>query len=60
MILRRELKPWPRGDCPTLKEIDLSDAVTYETICEVAIITLNRPDRINRIDAAVVDGLHYA
>lgn len=33
-------------------------AVTYEAKGDIAIITINRPDRMNRLDSAVVDGLH--
>jgi enoyl-CoA hydratase/carnithine racemase len=36
------------------------DAVTYRSADGVATITINRAERMNRIDAAVVDGLHDA
>lgn len=34
------------------------DAVTYRRDGMVAIITINRPERMNRLDAEIVDGLH--
>ena len=34
------------------------DAVTYRRDGAVAIITINRPERMNRLDAEIVDGLH--
>ena len=36
------------------------DAVTYKSADGVAVITINRPERMNRIDNAVVEGLHEA
>ena len=38
----------------------MSDAVTYETNGYVAIITMNKPDRMNRLDAELVDALHHS
>ena len=38
----------------------MSDAVTYETNGHVATITLNKPDRMNRLDAEIVDALHHS
>ena len=35
-----------------------SPAVTYTRDGMVAIITINRPERMNRLDAEIVDGLH--
>jgi enoyl-CoA hydratase len=35
-----------------------SPAVTYRRDGMVAIITINRPERMNRLDAEIVDGLH--
>jgi enoyl-CoA hydratase/carnithine racemase len=35
-----------------------SSAVTYRRDGMVAIITINRPERMNRLDAEIVDGLH--
>ena len=35
-----------------------SSAVTYKRDGMVAIITMNKPDRMNRLDAELVDGLH--
>lgn len=35
-----------------------STAVTYARDGMVAIITINRPERMNRLDAEIVDGLH--
>lgn len=35
-----------------------SSAVTYTRDGMVAIITINRPERMNRLDAEIVDGLH--
>ena len=35
-----------------------SSAVTYARDGMVAIITINRPERMNRLDAEIVDGLH--
>ena len=32
----------------------MSDAVTYETNGHVAAITMNKPDRMNRLDAEIV------
>ena len=37
-----------------------SEAVLYRSEKHVAIITLNRPNEMNRINAAMVDGLHLA
>jgi len=39
---------------------DSKDAVTYTSQDHIATIAINRPERMNRIDAAVVDGLHQA
>ena len=36
------------------------DAVTYRSQDRIAIITIDRPERMNRIDADVVEGLHEA
>ena len=38
----------------------MSDVVTYQSKDGVAVITINRPERMNRLDQAVVDGLHGA
>ena len=38
----------------------MSDAVTYETSGHVATITMNKPDRMNRLDAEIVDALHHS
>lgn len=38
----------------------MSDVVLYEAKDGVAVITINRAERMNRLDAAVVDGLHEA
>lgn len=35
-----------------------SSAVTYRRDGMVAIITMNKPERMNRLDAEIVDGLH--
>ena len=37
-----------------------SDTVTYRSADRIATITINKPDRMNRIDADVVEGLHAA
>jgi enoyl-CoA hydratase/carnithine racemase len=37
-----------------------SDVVTYRSVEQIAIITINRPERMNRLDAAVVEALHQA
>jgi enoyl-CoA hydratase len=37
-----------------------NDAVTYRSQDRIAVITINKPDRMNRIDADVVEGLHDA
>jgi enoyl-CoA hydratase len=37
-----------------------ADPVTYRSEDRVAVITLNRPERMNRLDAAMVDALHHA
>jgi enoyl-CoA hydratase len=34
--------------------------VTYRSVSGVAVITINRPERMNRLDAAIVEGLHGA
>ena len=34
--------------------------VTYRSQSGVALITINRPDRMNRLDDAIVEGLHGA
>ena len=36
------------------------DAVTYRSQDRIAIITIDKPERMNRIDADVVEGLHDA
>lgn len=38
----------------------MSDAITYESRDHVAVITLNRPEKMNRMDNALMDGLHEA
>lgn len=38
----------------------MSKAITYESANGVAVITINRPERMNRMDNAVMDGLHEA
>lgn len=38
----------------------MSDVVGYESQDGVAVITINRAERMNRLDQAVVDGLHDA
>lgn len=37
-----------------------ADAITYRSEGGVAVITLNRPERMNRMDNAMMDGLHLA
>jgi enoyl-CoA hydratase len=37
-----------------------ADAVTYRSDNGIAIITINRAERMNRLDDAIVDGLHQA
>jgi enoyl-CoA hydratase/carnithine racemase len=37
-----------------------SDAVTYRSADRIATITIDRAERMNRIDADVVEGLHAA
>jgi enoyl-CoA hydratase/carnithine racemase len=37
-----------------------TDAVTYRSEGGIAVITINRPEAMNRLDNAVVDGLHEA
>ena len=37
-----------------------SDAVSYEAEDRIATIRLNRPERLNRLDGALVDGLEAA
>jgi enoyl-CoA hydratase/carnithine racemase len=39
---------------------DSKDAVTYRSADGIATITINRAERMNRIDADVVEGLHRA
>jgi enoyl-CoA hydratase len=36
------------------------EAVTYEGRGPVAVISINRPERLNRLDSQIVDGLHHA
>ena len=36
------------------------DAVTYRSQDRIAVITIDKPERMNRIDADVVEGLHVA
>jgi enoyl-CoA hydratase len=38
----------------------MSDAVTYASADRVAVIAMNRPDRLNRLDADIVAGLEAA
>jgi enoyl-CoA hydratase len=38
--------------------VSKSSAVTYTRDGMIAIITINRPDRMNRLDAEIVDALH--
>lgn len=37
-----------------------AEAITYQPEGGVAVITLNRPERMNRMDNAMMDGLHLA
>jgi enoyl-CoA hydratase len=37
-----------------------NDAITYRSQDHIAVITINKPERMNRIDADVVEGLHAA
>jgi enoyl-CoA hydratase len=37
-----------------------NDAVTYRSQDRIATITINKPDRMNRLDADIVEGLHHA
>ena len=37
-----------------------SEAVTYRSEDRIATITINRPERMNRLDDAIVEGLHAA
>lgn len=38
----------------------MSDAVTYELEGHVAVITMNKPDRMNRLDPELVEGLNQS
>lgn len=38
----------------------MSNVVTYESQNGIAVITLNRPEKMNRMDNALMDGLHDA
>ncbi len=38
----------------------MAEAIKYESRDGVAVITLNRPDKMNRMDNAMMDGLHEA
>ena len=37
-----------------------NDAVTYQSKGQIAVITMNRPERTNRLDADIVAGLEAA
>src|SRR4029079_9786737 len=37
-----------------------NDAITYQSADGIAVITIDKPERMNRIDADVVEGLHHA
>ena len=37
-----------------------TDAVTYLSNNDIAVITLNRAERINRLDSDIIDGLEAA
>jgi enoyl-CoA hydratase len=37
-----------------------NDAVTYRSQDRIAVITINKPERMNRIDDDIVEGLHAA
>jgi len=37
-----------------------NDAITYRSQDRIAVITINKPERMNRIDADVVEGMHAA
>ena len=39
---------------------DSSDAVTYRSQDRIATITITRPDGMNRLDDAIVEGLHHS
>lgn len=38
----------------------MAEAITYQSKDGIAVITLNRPERMNRMDNAMMDGLHEA
>ena len=38
----------------------MSEAVTYESADGIATITINRPDRMNALNEAVIQGLKSA
>ncbi|MDX2155010.1 MAG: enoyl-CoA hydratase-related protein [Hyphomicrobiaceae bacterium] len=38
----------------------MANVVTYESKDQIAVITMNRPERMNRMDDALMDGLHAA
>jgi enoyl-CoA hydratase/carnithine racemase len=38
----------------------MSEVIKYESKDSIAVITLNRPERMNRMDNALMDGLHDA
>ena len=38
----------------------MRDAVTYKSSGHVATITMNKPDRMNRLDAEIIDALHHS
>src|SRR6478672_5497379 len=41
---------------PTMSEAPVS----YQSSDGIAVITINRPERLNRLDEAIVEGLHAA
>ena len=54
------LDPRLRGDDVRRGPPMPNDAVTYRSQDRIAVITIDKPERMNRIDADVVEGLHDA